>query len=104
MSAIKPSESKALRQQVLDDADGLATYIWPFHYPIRLFVNLVAAAVRLIRPFVPELAPLAVPFAVFVLALPVIALLSASAGWLVWKSVAVGWEVEVNLQYGCARC
>ncbi|KAH9950446.1 hypothetical protein B0H21DRAFT_535360 [Amylocystis lapponica] len=55
---------------------------------------------RLIRPFTPELAPLAVPFAVFLLALPVIACLSASAGWLVWRGVAVGWESRLLLQYG----
>ncbi|KZT05985.1 uncharacterized protein LAESUDRAFT_654569 [Laetiporus sulphureus 93-53] len=56
----------------------------------------MAAIFHLVSPYTPNL----IPLAVFLLALPVIAFLSASAGWLVWKSVAVAWETELALQYG----
>lgn len=64
--------------------------------PFRITLALVNRAWILIRPFAPQLVPLLiclvlVPFAV---------LFSVSAGWFVWRSVAVGWETDVYLQYG----
>ncbi|OCH96036.1 hypothetical protein OBBRIDRAFT_702409, partial [Obba rivulosa] len=44
--------------------------------------------------------PQLVPLVVFLAAIPVIVFLSFAAGWIVWRSIAVGWETEVFLQYG----
>ncbi|KAL6302157.1 hypothetical protein BKA93DRAFT_737358 [Sparassis latifolia] len=97
MSKPTTANDKAqLRKNIAKDNSGLTNYIWPFLYPVRLVVNLILAGLRLLRPFTPQL----VPFIVFLLALPAIAFLSLSAGWLVWKSVAVGWETDLYLQYG----
>ncbi|KAH9937060.1 uncharacterized protein B0H18DRAFT_1081349 [Fomitopsis serialis] len=56
----------------------------------------MAAIFRIVSPYTTNL----IPLVVFLLSIPVVALLSASAGYLVWKSVAVGWEADVVLQYG----
>ncbi|KDQ63418.1 hypothetical protein JAAARDRAFT_65471 [Jaapia argillacea MUCL 33604] len=64
--------------------------------PLNLFLKLLSASFRLIRPFAPQIIPLIV--CVFVL--PLLVLLSLSAGYYVWRSVAIGWETELNLQYG----
>ncbi|KAI0756594.1 hypothetical protein C8Q80DRAFT_1129486 [Daedaleopsis nitida] len=88
-------EREQLRKQVADDSRGILNYFWPFH-PVRLFVDLLWAALRLFRPLAPHL----VPLAVFSVTLPLIVLLSISSGWFVWKSIAVGWETELFLQYG----
>jgi hypothetical protein len=51
------------------------------------------------RPYLPQL----VPLAVFLISIPLLLFFSVSAGWFVWKSIAVGWEVNVDLQYGCVH-
>ena len=56
----------------------------------------MAAIFRIVSPYTTNL----IPLVVFLLSIPVIAFLSASAGYLVWKSIAVGWETDVILQYG----
>ncbi|EPT03900.1 hypothetical protein FOMPIDRAFT_127752 [Fomitopsis schrenkii] len=56
----------------------------------------MAAIFRIVSPYTTNL----IPLVVFLLSIPVIAFLSASAGYLVWKSIAVGWEIDVVLQYG----
>ncbi|KZT72782.1 hypothetical protein DAEQUDRAFT_663249 [Daedalea quercina L-15889] len=56
----------------------------------------MAAIFRVVSPYTTNL----IPLVVFLLSIPVIAFLSASAGYLVWRSVAVGWETDVVLQYG----
>ncbi|KAJ3564972.1 hypothetical protein NP233_g7939 [Leucocoprinus birnbaumii] len=58
----------------------------------RVAVN----GVSVLRPYAPQLIPILVclfliPFAVCV---------SLFAGWRVWKSLSVGWEVPLYLQYG----
>ncbi|KAH9858214.1 hypothetical protein C2E23DRAFT_718742 [Lenzites betulinus] len=84
-----------LRKKVVEDTGGILSYFWPLH-PIRLFIDLVLAALRLIQPLAPQL----VPLAVFSVSLPLIIFLSVGSGYWVWKSVAVGWETEIFLQYG----
>lgn len=84
-----------LRKKVVEDTGGILSYFWPLH-PIRLFIDLVLAALRLIQPLAPQL----VPLAVFSVSLPLIIFLSLGSGYWVWKSVAVGWETEIFLQYG----
>ncbi|KZW02661.1 hypothetical protein EXIGLDRAFT_759784 [Exidia glandulosa HHB12029] len=44
--------------------------------------------------------PYLVPLALGVLLLPVLALFSLGAGWMVWTSVPVGWREPIFLQYG----
>lgn len=92
----KSEERDKLVGDIVEDADGLANYIWPLRRPITLLLDLIAAGLRLLRPFAPQL----VPLVVFLLTIPVILFLSLSAGWFVWRSVAVGWESDVHLQYG----
>ncbi|KAI0361174.1 hypothetical protein OH77DRAFT_1391809 [Trametes cingulata] len=88
-------ERDKLRKKVVEDTGGILSYFWPLH-PIRLFVDLILAALRLVQPFAPQL----VPLAVFSACIPLILFLSVGSGYLVWKSVAVGWETEIFLQYG----
>ncbi|OJT15810.1 hypothetical protein TRAPUB_3916 [Trametes pubescens] len=84
-----------LRKKVVEDTGGILSYFWPLH-PIRLFIDLTLAALRLVQPLAPQL----VPLAVFSVSLPLILFLSVGSGYWVWKSVAVGWETEIFLQYG----
>ncbi|KAI0652281.1 hypothetical protein C8Q79DRAFT_997408 [Trametes meyenii] len=88
-------ERDRLRKKVVEDTGGILSYFWPLH-PIRLFIDLSLAALRLVQPLAPQL----IPLLVFSVSLPVIFFLSGSSGYWVWKSVAVGWETEIFLQYG----
>ena len=97
-SAPNADERDQLRKKVVDDTRGILNYFWPFH-PIRLFIDLLWVVLRLFRPLAPHL----VPLAVFSVTLPLIILLSIGSGYLVWKSVAVGWEADLFLQYGFVR-
>ena len=69
----------------------------PIPFPISLIANIIGSTAKLIKPLAPHL----VPLVVFILAIPVILTLSLSAGFFVWKSIAVGWETPLYLQYGC---
>ncbi|KAJ8520085.1 hypothetical protein ONZ45_g3042 [Pleurotus djamor] len=66
--------------------------------PISLLLSLASGLVNFLRPFAPQI----IPLLVCVLLVPLIILLSAYAGWVVWKSVPVAWQVPLNLQYGDA--
>lgn len=60
-------------------------------------LNLVAVnGVSVLRPYAPQL----VPIAVCLFLVPFAISLSLYAGWSVWKSLAVGWDVPLYLQYG----
>lgn len=64
--------------------------------PLNL-LNLVAVnGVSVLRPYAPQL----VPIAVCLFLIPFAVCLSLFAGWRVWKSLAVGWEVPLYFQYG----
>lgn len=94
------TEDKAqLKQRIINDADNLGEYFFPLHYPIKLLGDIMAAIFKFVSPYTPNL----IPLAVFLLSLPVIALLSISAGWFVWRSAAVAWELELPLQYGYVK-
>ncbi|KAF7306789.1 hypothetical protein MIND_00470600 [Mycena indigotica] len=54
--------------------------------------SLVSSVWFLLRPTLPLL--------VFLSLIPLISLLSASAGWIVWKNAAVSWRTTLYLQYG----
>lgn len=69
---------------------------WLIRFPLHLANDLVASGLRLLRPFAPQF----IPLAVFVFTVPVLVFFSFSAGWVVWRSIAVGWESSLDLQYG----
>lgn len=56
----------------------------------------VLLLIRLLRPVAPQL----VPLFVLLTLIPIIVSLSLFSGCYVWKSVAVGWQTEIFLQYG----
>ncbi|KIJ23591.1 hypothetical protein M422DRAFT_195758 [Sphaerobolus stellatus SS14] len=60
--------------------------------------RIITAPLRPVRPLLPYL----LPFVVCLLSIPLLIVLSGTAGWFVWKSVPVGWEVDTYLQYGDA--
>ncbi|KAJ6509392.1 hypothetical protein C8R47DRAFT_1208580 [Mycena vitilis] len=64
--------------------------------PFRLFFSVLSAFLAFVRPYVPHILPLLVCLSL----VPAILFLSASSGWLVWRSVAVGWQAPLYLQYG----
>ncbi|KAJ7783628.1 hypothetical protein DFH07DRAFT_908420 [Mycena maculata] len=64
--------------------------------PSRLFFSTLSAFIAVLRPSLPYILPLLVSLS-FV---PLILFLSASAGWLVWRNAAVGWQAPLYLQYG----
>lgn len=74
-------------------------YVWPILiFPLTLNIKLLSLGLRWVKPFSPQLIPLAVAFLLF----PVLVFFSFSAGFYVWKNVAVGWQAPVYLQYGYA--
>ncbi|KAJ7099608.1 putative adipose-regulatory protein-domain-containing protein [Mycena crocata] len=62
----------------------------------RLFSATLSAFFSVLRPALPHILPLLV----FLSFVPLILFSSASAGWLVWRNVAVGWQAPLHLQYG----
>ncbi|KAJ7169738.1 putative adipose-regulatory protein-domain-containing protein [Mycena filopes] len=64
--------------------------------PSRLFFSALSASIAFLRPLLPHILPLLV----YLSFIPLILFLSASAGWVVWRNVAVGWEAPLYLQYG----
>ncbi len=59
--------------------------------------GVVASVLSLLRPYAPQM----VPFMAFAVMIPALVFFSLSAGWIVWRSIAVGWETTLYLQYGC---
>ncbi|KAK0205730.1 hypothetical protein IW262DRAFT_1328328 [Armillaria fumosa] len=57
---------------------------------------LLSLLSKSLKPFAPQL----VPLAVFIFLIPLALCLSGLAGWIVWKNVAVSWETPLFLQYG----
>ena len=76
--------------------EGAPDYPWIIRYPLQLSGNLIRAGFQSLRPYAPQL----IPLLVFLLTIPTLLALSLSSGWFVWRSIAVGWEVPVYLQYG----
>lgn len=64
--------------------------------PIQLSLSLVSRFFSALRPWAPQI----IPLLVCTLFIPFLVFLSASAGWIVWRSVAVAWEAPLYLQYG----
>jgi hypothetical protein len=64
--------------------------------PSRLFFSALSAFLAFLRPNLPHI----LPVLVFLSFAPLVLFLSASAGWIVWRNVAVGWQAPLYLQYG----
>jgi hypothetical protein len=65
-------------------------------FPFTLSLRILVPLVQSLRAWVPHLIPLLVGFSI----VPLLALLSAGAGFYVWKTAAVSWETPLFLQYG----
>lgn len=88
--------SEAKTRDLANTGEELSEPPWPLRLALQLFNELLTAGYRLIRPLAPQF----VPLAVFVITIPVLIFFSISAGLLVWRSIAVGWESNLDLQYG----
>ncbi|KAI9445317.1 putative adipose-regulatory protein-domain-containing protein [Lactarius indigo] len=64
-----------------------------FIYPLELFLSVVASV---LRPVAPQL----IPFAVFFLLVPLLAVPAFISGLYVWYSRAISWETPLFFQYG----
>jgi len=64
--------------------------------PIQLVLAVLSRGLAVLHPFAPQL----IPLVVCILLVPFVLFFSVSAGWIVWRSVAVGWESPLYLQYG----
>lgn len=64
--------------------------------PARLLVVVVSSGSSFLRPFAPQL----IPVLICLFLVPLAILLSLTAGFIVWKNVAVGWESPLHLQFG----
>lgn len=62
----------------------------------RMLMSVLGAVLSAVRPFAPRL----VLLIVCALFIPLVLLLSASAGWFVWSNLSASWEVPLYLQYG----
>lgn len=96
MDTVKDEDVKYSTAAAQSPAEVSADYPWVVRYPLQLCTNLLLSGFRLLRPYTPQL----IPLAVFLLTIPVLLFLSLSAGFFVWRSIAVGWEVPLYLQYG----
>jgi hypothetical protein len=67
------------------------------YLPVRISLAILSKCLYLLRPISPQL----VPLVICLLLIPLLVMVSISAGWMVYKTVAVGWQVDVYLQYGC---
>ncbi|KAH8099430.1 putative adipose-regulatory protein-domain-containing protein [Cristinia sonorae] len=88
------SQLRDSKEQLRNDLRNGQTPDSTFHVP--LLSNMLSAAFRYLKPLAPQL----IPLTVFALSIPVVVFFSLSAGWFVWRSIAVGWETTVYLEYG----
>jgi len=63
---------------------------------VAFALHLLLTPARILRPYAPNF----VPFIVISLFIPLVVVLSAFSGWMVWKNVATDWHEHVWLQYG----
>ena len=74
----------------------------PSYLPTVLVVPLELSGAMLskVSEFLKLITPQLISLSVCLMLVPLVFLLSAFAGWFVWKNIAVGWETPVYLQYG----
>ena len=78
-----------------DDADPSFIYSAAL-VPARLFLSSLVTLIRVLRPYAPQL----IPLLVCLLLVPAVILVSVFAGFLVWRNIAVPWDVPLHLQFG----
>jgi hypothetical protein len=64
--------------------------------PAQISLYVVAKGSDVLQAIAPKI----IPLVVFLSFIPALFFISLSAGWFVWKNVAVGWEATMYLQYG----
>lgn len=68
----------------------------------RLISYDVRSSIRTVLSRLQSVYPKLVPLAICLGVLPILALFSLAAGWVVWRNVPEGWQVPVYLVYGYA--
>lgn len=63
-------------------------------------LELTGAVVSKGSGYLKLVAPQLISLSVCLLLVPLVILVSAFAGWFVWRNIAVGWETPLYLQYG----
>jgi hypothetical protein len=99
MSYVDDDEKALLIQQDTPPLGVTGLVIALAFLPVRLSFRALSNVSRLVLPITPKF----IPFIVCSLFIPLVLFVSISAGWIVWKNVAVGWEATLYLQYGCVR-
>lgn len=64
--------------------------------PLRILHSFSSITLATLRPYAPQI----VPILICLLFIPLVVILSISAGFVVWKNFAVDWETPVHLQFG----
>ncbi|KAF9502548.1 hypothetical protein BDN71DRAFT_1438204 [Pleurotus eryngii] len=64
--------------------------------PPRLLFILLYRAAAFLQPYASQI----IPIFICLLLVPLVISLSLYAGWLVWRSVPVAWQVPIDFQYG----
>ncbi|TFK36853.1 hypothetical protein BDQ12DRAFT_736595 [Crucibulum laeve] len=64
--------------------------------PFRIVQAVLSNGISTLRPYAPQI----IPLAVCVLFIPLVISFSLLAGWSVWKSLSVGWDSPLYFQYG----
>ncbi|KII93792.1 hypothetical protein PLICRDRAFT_100856 [Plicaturopsis crispa FD-325 SS-3] len=82
-----------VRQEVKGQHDGRTR-------PASLSSTVLLSPFRLLTSILRPITPQLIPIIVCILFIPLVAFFSIFAGWFVWRSVAVAWEVPVYLNYG----
>ncbi|KAF8078764.1 hypothetical protein FPV67DRAFT_1663454 [Lyophyllum atratum] len=81
---------------VADNRDALPPLSTVLSAPLRLLLVVASTTLSFLRPYAPQI----IPVLICVFIIPLVVFLSVSAGFIVWKNVAVGWESPLHLQFG----
>lgn len=82
---------------IADDQDSLSQVLSNLlSSTLRFLLAVASSTLSFLRPFAPQI----IPVLICVFIIPLVVLLSLSAGFLVWKNVAVAWESPIHLQFG----
>jgi hypothetical protein len=89
----KSSIQRHVHQGDVREPDNVSTILLA---PLRFFESLFSQTLEFMKSITNQL----VTLIVCLILVPLVILLSVFAGWFVWKTVAVGWDIPVYLQYG----
>lgn len=94
--------SGSFSQAMADDIKAKGKQRESSSWMSTLLLNPLYQILSLIGRGARPIAPVIIPVAICTIAIPILLLFSLSSGFYVWKSVAVGWEAPLYLQYGYA--